>query len=221
MPTTRKAANRSRCWRRLRMIRAPNSTPRAMPMMMARFEADMCATVHRDCCVEEHHSGRKVAARFRVIQKAMNSTATRWGPAALAAIAGSAMVGVMPLIARHLYAEGIGAPSMLFWRYTLALLALAIAAKAVRLDFRQAWRNGAWRIVLIGATLGTAQTLCFWESLKTLETSIAVPRFYTYPAATLALDRLGFQQTHRPPAALCLACLLGRAGPVTAAGAAA
>src|SRR5260370_32125613 len=216
MPTTRKAANRSRCWRRLRMIRAPNSTPRAMPMMMARFEADMCATVHRDCCVEEHHSGRKVAARFRVIQKAMNSTATRLWPAALAAIAGSAMVGVMPLIARQLYAEGIGAPSMLFWRYWLALVALAIAAKAVRLDLRQAWRNGAWRIVLIGATLGTAQTLCFWESLKTLETSIAVLLFYTYPAVTLALDRLVFKQPIRPLAPFCLAGILGGTGVLTA-----
>ena len=28
------------------------------------------------------------------------------------------------------------------------------------------------------ATLGAAQTLCFWESLKTLETSIAVLLFY-------------------------------------------
>src|SRR5712691_7579565 len=145
----------------------------------------------------------------------VNSTATRLWPAALAAIAGSAMVGVMPLIARQLYADGIGAPSMLFWRYWLALLALAIAAKAVRLDLRQAWRNGAWRIVLIGATLGTAQTICFWESLKTLETSIAVLLFYTYPAVTLALDRLVFRQPIRPLALLCIAVILGGAGLIT------
>ena len=31
--------------------------------------------------------------------------------------------------------------------------------------------------------------MCFWESIKTLETSIAVLLFYTYPAVTLALDR--------------------------------
>ncbi len=148
----------------------------------------------------------------------MNAAATRLWPAALAAIAGSAMVGVMPLIARQLYADGIDAPSMLFWRYTLALLALAIAAKAVRLDLRQAWRNGAWRIVLIGATLGTAQTLCFWESLTTLETSIAVLLFYTYPAVTLALDRLVFKQPIRPLAVLCIAIILGGAGLITGPG---
>src|SRR5712691_5017347 len=83
----------------------------------------------------------------------MNLAATRLWPAALAAISGSAMVGVMPLVARQLYADGLDAPSMLFWRYSLALVALAIAAKAVRLDLRQAWRGGAWRIadpVLLG-----------------------------------------------------------------------
>ncbi len=148
----------------------------------------------------------------------MNPAAPRLWPAALAAICGSAMVGVMPLIARRLYAEGIGAPSMLFWRYSLALVALAIAAKAARQGLWQAWRNGAWRIVLVGATLGSVQTLCFWQSLKTLETSIAVLLFYTYPAVTLALDRLIFKQPIRPRAALCIATILCGAGLITGPG---
>ena len=135
----------------------------------------------------------------------MNSTPTRVWTAVVAAVAGSALVGVMPLVALHLYADGLSAPSMLFWRYWLALLALGMAARVVRLDLRQAWRGGAWRIVLVGATLGTAQTLCFWESLKTLETSIAVLLFYTYPAVTLALDRLVFKQPIRPLAVFCIA----------------
>src|SRR5260221_14707691 len=103
----------------------------------------------------------------------MNRGATRSWPAALAAVTGSGLVGVMPLVALELYAAGLSAPSMLFWRYVLALLALAIAAWAIGLDLPRAWRDGAWRIALLGATLGAAQTLCFWESLKTLETSIA------------------------------------------------
>jgi drug/metabolite transporter (DMT)-like permease len=148
----------------------------------------------------------------------MNTTATRVWPAALAAISGSAMVGVMPLVARRLYAEGLSAPSMLFWRYSLALVVLALAATAVGLDLRQAWRGGAWRIALVGATLGAAQTLCFWESLKTLETSIAVLLFYTYPAVTLALDRLVFKEPIRPLAILCIAIILGGAGLITGPG---
>jgi drug/metabolite transporter (DMT)-like permease len=139
-------------------------------------------------------------------------------PAALAAVSGSAMVGVMPLVARQLYADGLSAPSMLFWRYTLALVALAAAGMAIGLDPRAAWRGGAWKIALVGATLGAAQTLCFWESLKTLETSIAVLLFYTYPAVTLALDRLIFKAPIRPLAVLCIAIILGGAGLITGPG---
>src|SRR6478752_7760987 len=110
--------------------------------------------------------------------------------------------GFMPLLARRLYADGLGAPSMLFWRYDLAIVALAIAALFMQIDLRRVLRGGGWRIVLLGATLGSAQTLCFWESLKTLETSIAVLLFYTYPAVTLALDRLIVKQPIRPVAVL-------------------
>jgi drug/metabolite transporter (DMT)-like permease len=148
----------------------------------------------------------------------MNPGATRLWPAALAAISGSAMVGVMPLVARRLYADGLDAPSMLFWRYSLALVALAIAAKTVRLDLRRAWQGGAWRIALVGATLGAAQTLCFWESIKTLETSIAVLLFYTYPAVTLALDRVFFKEPIRPLAVLCIGVILAGAGLITLPG---
>ncbi len=82
--------------------------------------------------------------------------------------------------------------SMLFWRYVIAILALGVAATLAGLKLSQAWRDGAWRVVLLGATLGAGQTLCFWESIKTLETSVAVLLFYTYPAITVALDRLVF-----------------------------
>jgi len=143
---------------------------------------------------------------------------TRVWPAALAAVSGSAMVGIMPLMARVLYADGLSAPSMLFWRYALALLALIAGAKAMRLDLGAAWRGGGWRIFLLGATLGAAQTLCFWESLKTLETSIAVLLFYTYPVMTLALDRLFFNQPIRPFALSCIAIILLGAGLITLPG---
>src|SRR5438270_13070637 len=144
--------------------------------------------------------------------------AARVWPAALAALSGSAMVGVMPLMARVLYADGLSAPSMLFWRYAIALLALGAAARAMRIGLRAAWRGGAWRILLLGGTLGAAQTLCFWESLKTLETSIAVLLFYTYPAVTLVLDRVLFAQPIRPVAVLCIAMILGGAALITLPG---
>jgi drug/metabolite transporter (DMT)-like permease len=73
-------------------------------------------------------------------------------------------------------------------------------------------------VVLLGATFGAGQTLCFWESIKTLETSIAVLLFYTYPAVTLAIDRLAFRQRVRPLALLCVAAILCGAALVTGPG---
>jgi drug/metabolite transporter (DMT)-like permease len=138
--------------------------------------------------------------------------------AALAAIGGSGLVGVMPLAAVQLYADGLSAPSMLFWRYLIAIVALGTAATLTGLKLSEAWRDGAWRIVLLGATLGAGQTLCFWESIRTLETSVAVLLFYTYPAITVALDRLVFKQRVRPLALLCIAAILSGAALITAPG---
>ena len=85
-------------------------------------------------------------------------------------------------------------------------------------DLRLAWRRGAWQIILIGATLGAAQTLCYWESIKTLDTSIAVLLFYTYPALTLALDRLVLKRPIRPRAVASIAVILFGAGLITVPG---
>jgi drug/metabolite transporter (DMT)-like permease len=138
--------------------------------------------------------------------------------AALAAIGGSGLVGVMPLAALHLYADGLSPASMLFWRYVIAIVALAAAATLAGLRLSQSWRDGAWRVVLLGATLGAGQTLCFWESIKTLETSIAVLLFYTYPAVTVALDRLIFKQHARPLSLLCIGAILLGAALITGPG---
>src|SRR5205823_12828772 len=140
-----------------------------------------------------------------------------WRPA-LAAICGSALVGVMPMFALHLYAAGIAAPSMLFWRYGMALCLMGAVAAALRLDLKREWHEGGWRIALVGASLGAAQTLCFWKSIETLETSVAVLLFYTYPAVTLLIDRLVFKHPIRPVALACVAVILLGAGLITAPG---
>jgi drug/metabolite transporter (DMT)-like permease len=137
---------------------------------------------------------------------------------AMAAVAGSVMVGFMPLLVVRLYKDGISAPSMLVWRYGLALLPLAAASALARHDLRASLHRGAWRITLVGATLGVGQTLCFWESLHTLDTSIAVLLFYTYPALTLAVDRLVLGRPIRRRAALCVAVILLGAGLITVPG---
>jgi drug/metabolite transporter (DMT)-like permease len=124
----------------------------------------------------------------------------------------------MPLAALQLYADGLSAPSMLFWRYAIAIVALGTAAISAGLKLSRAWRDGAWRVVLLGATLGAGQTLCFWESIKTLETSVAVLLFYTYPAITVALDRFVFGMRVRPLALSCIGAILFGAALITGPG---
>jgi drug/metabolite transporter (DMT)-like permease len=123
-------------------------------------------------------------------------------------MAGSVMVGFLPIMTRHLYDEGVTTPSLLFWRYGIALVAIAVAARFLRVGLSRASRGGAFRIALIGATLGSAQTLCFFESLRFLETGIAVLLFYTYPAVTLLLERIVFRHHVRPVAVLCVTMIL-------------
>lgn len=139
-------------------------------------------------------------------------------PAALAAISGSILVGFMPIIARHLYADGLSAPSMLFWRYAIALPVLLIAAAATKLDLIRAWHSGAWKIVVVGATLGVGQTICFWESIRFIDTGLADLLFYTYPGLTLVLDRLLFGRTIRRQAVPCVAIILAGAALITVPG---
>jgi drug/metabolite transporter (DMT)-like permease len=146
----------------------------------------------------------------------MNSA--RLWPATIAAVAGSVLVGFMPILARHLYSAGIDPPSMLLWRYTIALPALLLAALAARVDLIAAWRAGAWKIAVVGATLGAGQTITFWESIQTLDTSVAVLLFYTYPALTLVLDRVLFGRPVRLRAALCVAVILAGAASIAVPG---
>jgi drug/metabolite transporter (DMT)-like permease len=143
--------------------------------------------------------------------------ARRWR-SALAAVGGSVMVGFMPLLVIRLYRDGVSATSMLVWRYGLALVPLFVASVLARHDFRAAWRGGAWRIAVVGATLGAGQTLCFWESLHTLDSSIAILLYYTYPALTLMLDRLLFKRPVRRRAAACVTIILIGAGLVSLPG---
>jgi drug/metabolite transporter (DMT)-like permease len=138
--------------------------------------------------------------------------------AVLAAMTGSVMVGFLPITTRLLYAEGVTTSSLLFWRYLIGLVAIGFAARLARVDLYRAGRRGALRLSLVGATLGAAQTLCYFESLHWLETGIAVLLFYTYPALTLLIERLVFRRPVHRRAVLCVAMILLGAALITAPG---
>jgi drug/metabolite transporter (DMT)-like permease len=124
--------------------------------------------------------------------------------AGLAAAGTSVMFGFVPLAARGLYADGLSTWSLLCWRYLLALVIIFAGIRLARLRLDAALRQGAWRITLVGASLRAVQTLCYFQSLRWLDTGIAVLLFYTFPVVTLGVERLFFKQRVAPSALLCV-----------------
>jgi drug/metabolite transporter (DMT)-like permease len=97
--------------------------------------------------------------------------------AGLAAAGTSVMFGFVPLAARGLYADGLSTWSLLCWRYLLALVIIFAGIRLTRLRLGAALWQGAWRISLVGVSLGAVQTLCYFQSLRWLDTGIAVLLF--------------------------------------------
>src|ERR1700752_5083718 len=89
--------------------------------------------------------------------------------AGLAAAGTSVMFGFVPLAARGLYADGLSTWALLCWRYPLAPVILFAGIRLAGLRLGAALRRGAWRIALVGVTLGAAQTLCYFQSLRRLD----------------------------------------------------
>jgi drug/metabolite transporter (DMT)-like permease len=130
--------------------------------------------------------------------KAASVRAVPW-PAGLAAAGTSVMFGFVPLAARGLYADGLSTWSLLCWRYLRALVIIFAGIRLARLRLGAAVRQGAWRITFVGVSLGAVHTLCYFESLRRLDTGIAALLFYTFPVVTLGVERFFFrQQVDRP-----------------------
>jgi drug/metabolite transporter (DMT)-like permease len=124
--------------------------------------------------------------------------------AGLVAAGTNVMFGFVPLAARGLYADGVSTWSLLCWRYLLALVIIFAGIRLARLRLGAALRQGAWRIALVGASLGAAQTLCYFQSLRWLDTGIAVLLFYTFPVVTLGVERFCFKQQVALSVLLCV-----------------
>src|SRR5271170_4106297 len=82
--------------------------------------------------------------------------------AASAAVTGSIMVGFMPIITLQLFKAGISAPSMLVWRYGLALVPLAAASAMAGHNF-QAARRGVANCCGRGDARGRANAVLLGE----------------------------------------------------------
>jgi drug/metabolite transporter (DMT)-like permease len=60
-----------------------------------------------------------------------------------------------------------------------------------RVSIRNCWHN-VLVVVAVGAVLGAGQSVCFFKAIETIPTSIATLIMFTFPAATLIMERLTF-----------------------------
>lgn len=130
---------------------------------------------------------------------------------AYALTAGSAFAfGGVPLLAVELSRNGVGTPSLMFWRYCIALSLLLPLALLLRQPMAAAWRNGGRALFVIAFTLGTFQTFCYFQAVERMPTSLAVLVFFLYPLFALVVQRIGFGR--RAAWVTVAACLLIGAG---------
>ena len=94
----------------------------------------------------------------------------------------------------------------------------SLRIRLTRLRLGAALREGAWRIALIGVSLGAAQTLCYFQSLRWLDTGIAVLLSYTFPVVTLGVERFFLKQQVALAALLCVIVIFAGAALIAVPG---
>lgn len=113
--------------------------------------------------------------------------------AVAAALIGSTLVGSVPMFATGLYKDGMGAASLLFWRYWIAMAVLLPLALWTSPSVRDDWKRAGRGLFFNAITLGAFQTFTYFRALESLPSSIVVTIFFTYPILTLAFDRFIFR----------------------------
>lgn len=124
--------------------------------------------------------------------------------AVLAAAAGSICVGTVPMFAVELYRDGMDPPSLLFWRYWIALLFLLPLAVYASPGLGTEWRSAGVGLFVNAITLGALQTFTYFRAIQTLPSSIVVTIFFTYPMFAVALDQLFFGRKAQWPTILAV-----------------
>ena len=134
----------------------------------------------------------------------MPSSQPRASLAVLAAAAGSICVGTVPMLAIELYRGGMDAPSLLFWRYWIALIFLVPPAIYASPGLLTEWRSAGRGLFLNAITLGALQTFTYFRAIQTLPSSVVVTIFFTYPMFAVAIDHWVFGRVARWPTILAV-----------------
>ncbi|WP_176012600.1 DMT family transporter [Victivallis sp. Marseille-Q1083] len=108
----------------------------------------------------------------------------------------AATYGMNPLFALPLYREGLNADSVLFYRYTLAIVMLGIWMKLQRQSFRL---NGNEILPLvIAGLLFAASSLFLFLSYRHMDAGIASTILFVYPVMVAVIMALFFHEKATP-----------------------
>jgi drug/metabolite transporter (DMT)-like permease len=113
----------------------------------------------------------------------MSWTDLRGGLLVIAAAAG---FGLMPIFAQYAYDEGMGVPTLLFLRFSIAAAALLGYLAVTRTLLWPGWRALA-RLALLGGVLYAAQSTLYFTAVRYISPTLAVLLLYLYPALVALL----------------------------------
>ena len=110
----------------------------------------------------------------------------------LCAIGAAVCYGTNPLGALNLYAEGMNTPSVLFYRFGLAWLIIAVVMlfrkESLRVDRREFRTLTALGLLFIGSSL------TLYLSFHLMPAGVASTILFTYPVMTAAIMAIFFRE---------------------------
>lgn len=119
----------------------------------------------------------------------------------------AASYGLNPLFTLPLYGAGVGADSVLFYRYLLAILMLGTLMLARRRSFAVAHRE-----ILPLAAMGllfSFSSLCLFESYRYMDAGIASTLLFLYPVLVAVIMVAGFRERLSAATVLAIALAVG------------
>ena len=146
----------------------------------------------------------------------------RWDAGTLWVLASAAGFGAMAIFAKLAYAAGVGTPTLLAVRFSIAAVVLW-GLLAVRRQPARVSRRTLGGLLLMGGVGYVGQALAFFTALQTIPAATTGLLLYTYPAMVSLLAWLFLRQrmTRAGAVALALAtlgCVLVLGGPSAALG---
>lgn len=134
----------------------------------------------------------------------------------LLALTSAASFGVMPVLTKIVYDDGVGVAGVLSVRFSLAALLLLVLARLRREVFPH--RREIASLFLLGAIGYVIESLCYFAALTTISAGLTALLLYLYPAAVVVLSAAVTRSRPTPKATACvLVATLGTAltiGPV-------